>query len=164
MLPWSEAPAECEVTLAGAVGLCQADEHFLASLRDLYDGADRAIASTGAICAGGGACCRFDLMDHRLYLTAGELALLVHRHPADAIESDLGRCPYQLGPRCTARRDRPLGCRTFFCDRTRESATRQIHEEFHTRITLLHQRHCLPYRYAELLAGLMQLSAVSRLR
>ena len=32
-------------------------------------------------CLGGGACCRFDLMGHRVYLSTGELALLGRTDP-----------------------------------------------------------------------------------
>ena len=96
-------------TIAEAVALCGQDQPFLQALAKLYRCADAAVAKRGARCMGGGACCRFDLVDHRLYLSTGELAMLSAALPADASACRAGRCPYQLGPRCTARDRRPLG-------------------------------------------------------
>ena len=63
---------------------------MLARLRQIYDEADGAVAALsadpvtagGVVCLGGRGCCKFDLFDHRLYLTVAELALLVTQPPA----------------------------------------------------------------------------------
>jgi Fe-S-cluster containining protein len=70
--------------LAESVRLCRREE-FLAALGAIYKEADRRIASGGSACLGGGACCKFDLAGHRLYVTAGELALLALEPPPEGI-------------------------------------------------------------------------------
>ncbi len=154
----------CRSELAESVRLCRRGE-FLTALEAIYGDADRRIASGGAACLGGGVCCKFDLAGHRLYVTAGELALLTREAPPDAVgearPEDGGRgttmrCPYQRRDRCLARERRPLGCRVFFC-RAGAGAMSDLYEEFHRRLRELHEGHGIPYRYVELTAGLREL-------
>ena len=100
-------------------------------------------------CLQGGCCCKFDLLDHRLYVSTLELAFLLARGlPAPAKPL---RCPFARQGACLAHQRRPLGCRTFFCRREGQGC-HELHERFHQAIRLLHQTHCLPYVYAELTA------------
>jgi len=62
--------------LARAVLQCRSNRPLMAELRELYEQVDAAVAASGALCMGGGACCRFDVAGHRLYVTTAELALL----------------------------------------------------------------------------------------
>ena len=39
------------------------------------------------------------------------------------------RCPYQQGNRCGARRVRPLGCRTYFCQAEARAGGERIYAE-----------------------------------
>ncbi|MCK4601070.1 MAG: hypothetical protein KAU28_01305, partial [Phycisphaerae bacterium] len=130
---------------------------LMSELRRIYRCVDEAVAALGGRCLGGGACCKFDLVRHRLYLSTGELALLTVEPPPKPQRALTRRCPYQLGPRCLARARRPLGCRTFFCEKTLEGLSRQWYETFHGEIRRLHETHCLPYGYADLGASLVQL-------
>lgn len=143
--------------LAGAVGQCQAAAAFLSALRGLYRRLDAVVARRRAVCLGGGACCKFDLAGHRLYLSTGELALLaVHAPPAPG-RCERGRCPYQVGPRCVGRDRRPLGCRVFFCAPGLGEWSRRTYEAFHSPIRRLHADHALPYAYVELTSALAAL-------
>jgi hypothetical protein len=135
-----------------AVARCARDEEFFASLRGVYERVDAAVAAHDAACMGGGACCKFEAFGHRLYVSAGELAMLTESPPPETVRD--GHCPYQVGPRCTARRRRPLGCRVFFCDPAAEDWSTTEYERFHAEIRDLHERHNLPYAYVELVAGL----------
>jgi len=136
---------------------CRADEALLRGLRQVYRLADRAAADGDEVCLGGGACCKFDLADHRLYVSTAELALLTAEAPPDPSRARRRRCPYQKGPICTARARRPLGCRTFFCSPRRKLPLQRIAERLHRQVRMLHERHCIPYSYADLCEVCLQL-------
>lgn len=140
--------------LAQAVAECSRDDSFLNAIRDAYRDIDCASDPNSAICLGGGACCRFDLFDHRLYATLGELAILSRTEPSDASRMDLNRCPHQQGPRCLARENRPLGCRVFFCRESPRAEENRAYETAHSRIRRLHAEYDLPYAYVELISAL----------
>ena len=140
--------------LARAVVLCAQDDSFLQAILDVYESIDRPGPDGQPICLGGGACCRFDLFDHRLYVTLGELALLGRTEPPCPDRMERKRCPYQQGPRCMARENRPLGCRVFFCRQGASSDRTALYESAHNDIQLLHARHNLPYAYVELISAL----------
>jgi len=138
--------------VSDAVARCADEAEFVASLRTVYERVDAAVAAHDASCMGGGACCKFEAFGHRLYVSAGELAVLTQSPPPTPVRA--GRCPYQVGPRYTARRRRPLGCRVFFCDPGAADWSTRAYEQFHAEIRDLHERHHLPYAYVELVAGL----------
>jgi Fe-S-cluster containining protein len=81
----SPEPAQAALpTLADTVRRCRRDRRFLAELAGLYEEIDRLTQRSGGRCLGGGGCCKFDLAGHRLYLTAGEMAMLVEAPPPAA--------------------------------------------------------------------------------
>ncbi|MCP4376822.1 MAG: hypothetical protein GY794_11680 [bacterium] len=143
--------------LARAVLQCQPDSVFLRAILDVYEELDRLREGSETICLGGGACCRFDLFDHRLYVTIGELAILRQSPQVDPSRCDRNRCPYQQGPGCMAREKRPLGCRVFFCrEKPDMSDTKDggTYETFHRKICNVHKKHDVPYVYIDLISGL----------
>lgn len=146
-----------EASLAAVVERCRADPAAMAELLTIYGDVDRETAEAGLGCLSGGACCRFDLAEHRLYLSVLELALLTAQPPPDLARAGRMRCPYQIGPACTAHSRRPLGCRTFFCGHANRPFLRQLHERSHRRIRQAHRRHCVPYAYGEACATLRRL-------
>ena len=154
--PESRLPAAG--TLARAVSVARRTQGFCEELLRLYERVDSELAAGGARCYGGGACCRFDLMGHRVYASTGELAILTGEPPPERPPTPL-RCPYQLGPRCRAHPRRPLGCRVFFCRTGPDDLSSETYERFHRRIRGLHDRFGVPYLYAELTAALEQLGA-----
>jgi len=133
---------------------CRQADAFLQAILDVYEAIERASEKGEATCLGGGACCRFDLFDHRLYVTLGELALLSRAEPADPSRTARNRCPYQQGPRCLARQNRPLGCRVFFCREKSDTPDKDVYEAAHKRICELHATHDVPYAYVELISAL----------
>ncbi|MHC4562746.1 MAG: hypothetical protein ACYS8X_08260 [Planctomycetota bacterium] len=138
--------------LTDSVQACRKNRQLLDELDELYRQVDAQIAKLPTQCWGGGGCCRFDLVGHRLYVSTAELARLLEQRPA-AEELRRWRCPYQIGPRCTARNRRPLGCRTYFCDTSLDEQFQSICEQFHHRLRDLHDRLGAPYHYVELTAA-----------
>lgn len=138
---------------------CLTDGRFLRSVQHILLAAQEQVDALALRCLGGGGCCKFDLAGHRLYVSIGELALLTADGPPRP-NRDLPplRCPYQCGPRCTARRSRPLGCRTHFCDPSHDDTLAAIYEAHHARIRRLHDRFAKPYAYVELTAALASMS------
>jgi Fe-S-cluster containining protein len=141
---------------------CRRDTAFLQAILDVYEDLDRASGGEKTLCMGGGACCRFDLFDHRLYATLGELALLKRARMVDPSRMARNRCPYQQGPRCLARLNRPLGCRVFFCRENPDIRDNDVYETYHRRIRRLHERYDVPYVYVELISALKILSKFCR--
>lgn len=131
----------------------------MVGVREIYAQVDAELARLGAVCLGGGACCKFDLFDHRLYVTTAELAVLSLTHPPDLSRALRRRCPYQVGPGCYAYHNRPLGCRTFFCRCQKPDPFQDLYEDRHRKIQDLHEICCIPYAYAEVTASLTQLFA-----
>jgi Fe-S-cluster containining protein len=156
----SDIPSAGLCDLLQAVGQCRKKPAFMEALRALYRCVDQAAADQGAVCMGGGVCCRFDVMGHQLYTSAGELALLGSVRAPDMSRCDRGRCPYQRGPRCEARQVRPLGCRVFFCRGDLVRWSNETYEKYHRQLRRLHKTHLLPYAYVELTAGLAQLGEI----
>lgn len=152
----SSAAPDAVAALRQAVDRCRRDTEFLDALRGVYRAVDEAIARRDPRCFGGGACCRFELMGHRLMLSAGELALLTLAAPPTGYGAGVLPCPYQFGPRCTARDRRPLGCRVHFCGAELEDFCHQTYEASHRQIRRLHETHTLPYVYVELTSALRE--------
>ena len=73
----SRAGADGDCQLARAVAMCTADAGFLDALERILRQADRAAAEQRFECRQCGECCRFEQFGHRLYVTAGELALML---------------------------------------------------------------------------------------
>jgi Fe-S-cluster containining protein len=134
----------------------RANDAAVSAVLHLYDEVDAEIARAGWTCMGGGTCCRFDRMGHRLYLTTLERDVLLAAEATPAwSRARRGRCPYQRHNRCEARRHRPLGCRTYFC-RAASEASDGLYERFHARLGRLHERFALAYRYTELTGALLE--------
>lgn len=150
-----DSPARSD--LAAPVAACRRSDALASALHELYAQADRVLGEQGLRCLGGGACCRFDLAGHRLYVSSGELSLLLSAPPADPARARRLRCPWQSGPRCVARSVRPLGCRTFFCDAGAAGPRRKLHERLHAEIRRLHDTLGLPYLYGDLTEWIVQL-------
>ena len=137
-----------------AVSACLTGGAFLEAIRAIYAAVDCEVESLGVSCDACGRCCRFDLAGHRLYASAGELALLSTVAPPEGVRHRRLRCPYQVGPLCAARDVRPLGCRAFYCGPETRDRTADIYERYHAQLRRLHERHSVPYAYAELTESL----------
>jgi Fe-S-cluster containining protein len=115
-----------------------------AALRGIYGRVDEALAGESATCKACGRCCALRPGGLVLFASALEMAFLVaEAGPPGAAgrvvpgaADDAWRCPYQapqndagVGGLCTARQARPLGCRTYFCDRAAREAGERLHAD-----------------------------------
>jgi Fe-S-cluster containining protein len=108
---------------------------LLDELRSIYLRADALYADWS--CSNSTECCRFGITGRQPYVTSIELSLLLHglakrggslaprRHALPITrDSESERiCPLLEGSgRCSVYSERPLGCRTFYCDRAKAGA------------------------------------------
>jgi hypothetical protein len=147
--------------LRTAVAMCVADGRVFDGLATIFRDVDERVARVGAVCLGGGCCCRFALAGHRLYVSTAELALLLSGGPPVRPAAGPLECPFQQGPACHARHRRPLGCRTFFCrvSRDDQAVLTDLYESAHALIRRLHESLNVPYVYSELTAAIGHVTA-----
>ena len=103
------------------------DERFLQALAEVYRDVDERYAGHG--CPGSTECCRFGITGREPYVTSVEVAFLrraigarggplAPKKKALPIAKDERTCPLlNRDARCAVYEARPLGCRTFWCDR-----------------------------------------------
>ena len=111
-----------------------AEAALLEELRDVYRDADAAFA--GWTCPSSTECCRFGITGREPYVTSVELAAVRRaiaaaggsrsrkqaRRPLPLAENER-TCPLLTAEgRCAIYASRPLGCRTFYCDRATKGA------------------------------------------
>ena len=135
-------------SLTQAVAAAAANEAFLAALRRILDDADAAARRQGFDCRACGECCLFEQYGHRLYVSTGELALLLAGRPEEARPAG-GVCPHHREGKCVARHARALGCRLFYCGPAGEQWFPDAYERYHQRIRRLHERYGVPYLYVD---------------
>lgn len=82
----------------------------------VYAEVDAAIAAASPRCDASGRCCRFTEYGHALFLSQFEADVLLASAPPFAKPVTRDGCPFQVDNLCTARNERPLGCRIYFCD------------------------------------------------
>lgn len=127
-----------------------------AELEALYTELQAEINRVEPACVMSGLCCRFEEADHELYAGALETDYAVHCHPEAPAPEAPGRCPYHVKGRCTARKGRPLACRTYFCDESKEDECFDLHEVFLKRLREIEKTYGFERTYArfpELLKG-----------
>lgn len=94
----------------------------IADLDEVYAAVAASLDHFGPeVCHACGKCCHFTPTGLMLFGSALEMAYLVSSAgvvplpPEPATPEAEWACPYQRENLCTARRGRPLGCRTYFC-------------------------------------------------
>ena len=118
-------------------------------VREIYSSADAAVAAAGPICESSGRCCRFTEYGHTLFLSDMEAEYLLATAPGyDHVTPD--GCPFQVEGLCTARDERPLGCRVYFCDAKYQDAMPVILETHLQKLKQLADNAGRPWRYAPL--------------
>ncbi len=135
------------------------DPVIAGEMDSLFARVGTAITARAPACWASGRCCNFDAFGHRLYVTGLEAAYTVAslrpgEHPplspltlADALAR--GVCPFQVANLCGVHTIKPLACRVFFCDRAAQTWQGELLESLITDLRTLHDRHDIPYRYAE---------------
>ena len=116
---------------------------------------DRAVALLGPRCAQRGLCCDFDRTDHVLYASSVEIRYIEARiAPARYRRPSGNVCPLLVDGRCSARRERMLGCRTFFCQPGWAPLGAELYERAYRRVQAIAQHYGIAWRYAPALAQL----------
>lgn len=82
----------------------------------VYAEVDAAILAAKPKCDASGRCCRFDEYGHSLFISQFEAEILLETAPHYEKPVTRAGCPFQVNNLCTARNERPLGCRIYFCD------------------------------------------------
>ncbi|MEM7264149.1 MAG: hypothetical protein AAF488_19340 [Planctomycetota bacterium] len=119
---------------------------------------DRVTDGDGAsLCRLRGVCCNFGEAGHALYATAIEVAYVGEtRTDVERLDGDRVLCPFWRQGRCDARHERPIGCRTYFCDKRWRDRGEELHEHFHRRVAEIMAEYGVPYRYGEFVAALRE--------
>jgi len=120
------------------------------AVRAIYAAADREVAEAGPRCEASGRCCRFTEWGHVLFLSHLELAVLLDGAPAYTKPVGPDGCPFQVQKLCTAREQRPLGCRVYFCDPAYQERAGEITEKYLGQLKELARAHDLGWQYAPL--------------
>jgi hypothetical protein len=121
-----------------------------AAVDAVYAEVDAAVAAARPRCDASGKCCRFAEYGHTLFLSHFEADVLLESAPD--YERPVGRdgCPFQVGGLCTARAERPLGCRIYFCDPAYAGVGEAITEAALAKLKRLADAHGTGWRYAPL--------------
>lgn len=115
----------------------------------IYGEADAAVAAAGPVCQSSGRCCRFIDYGHTLFLSELEADVLLESAP-DYSEVSKEGCPFQVNNLCTARDERPLGCRVYFCDPSFKDRMPEIMEAGITQLKQLTLEVGREWKYAPL--------------
>lgn len=126
-------------------------ESWIDEVERLYREVEAEINPHQDLCLLRGVCCDFRNCDHRLYASSIEVAYArdrLERRNAEISSSDPDLCPFWRDGRCEARAERPLGCRTYFCDPSWIGRGEEIYERYYARLRALSSQHGLEHSYA----------------
>jgi len=125
----------------------------------VYEDVEAEVSRQRPACAMSGACCRFEDVGHRLYVTTMEAAAFVHdlrrmRQMAHRLRQSIRGwqgegCPFQVEKLCGVHAIRPFGCRMFFCDASSVEWQHVQYERFHGELKRLHEALGVVYQYME---------------
>ncbi len=119
-------------------------------VEEVYRRVDAAVAKAGPRCDASGRCCRFHEYDHTLFISHFEAEILLQTAPAYAKPVTGEFCPFQVNNSCTARAERPLGCRIYFCDPDYEPRQFDITEDAIRSLKVLADEYEVGWQYAPL--------------
>lgn len=119
---------------------------LLQRVAQLYEELHREIEPHEDLCRMRGVCCDFPKAGHTLFASELEVRYMLSLRPVDwSAEGAL--CPFWKQGLCTAREERPLGCRTYFCDPSWRDRGEEMHERYHRKLIELAEEFGLDYRY-----------------
>jgi hypothetical protein len=116
----------------------------------VYAEVDSAVAAAAPRCDASGRCCRFTEYGHTLFLSQFEADILLETAPPFAKPVTRDGCPFQVDNLCTARTDRPLGCRIYFCDKDFQHQQQDITERAVAELKRLADEFGTGWKYAPL--------------
>jgi len=160
---WEAEGATCrgigqgEVIAADEVARRAGVERAFEDLDELLEDLVHEVEGVGVQCRLRGDCCDFPTAGHRLYATRLEAERFARNLDLSGWDPDSGLCPAWKDRRCTAREQRPLACRTFFCDPAFTDAVQDLTERSITRLKGLHDKHRIPWDYRDWIAHLAAL-------
>ena len=129
---------------------------WLDEVAALYRAVDREIDPHQHLCKMRGVCCDFRVAGHVLYATSVEVGYAVATRTSPWAPQGV-LCPFWREGLCTARAERPLGCRTYFCDPSWRERGEEIHERYHAQLAAIGKRHGIAYDYKPWVASLNSL-------
>ena len=120
------------------------------AVEKVYAIVDAAIASARPKCDASGRCCRFEEYGHTLFISQFEAEILLETAPPYEKPVSRASCPFQIDNLCTARAERPLGCRIYFCDPNFQDQQHAITETAIAALKQIANEHETGWRYAPL--------------
>jgi Fe-S-cluster containining protein len=143
--PTFDAPsAQGAIALSG--GFLPPGPTAFLELEKLYREVEREVLSLGVGCWARGDCCDFSRFDHKLMASSLEIAYVKEKHPG-RLDAGSSLCPFWKAGKCTERERRPLGCRTFFCDRRYRGILEDLHAKYYLRLRQIARSHPCPWGY-----------------
>lgn len=144
----------------------QVDSAIVKAVAQIYDWLQSEIHAHRHLlgsCQACGRCCDFEHFDHRLYVTTPELLYLAaNLEPANIEPMRTGRCPYNIGDKCSIYPHRFAGCRISYC-RGERDVQGSLSEAVMKRFKTLCRQWKVPYRYVDLPTALND-SATANIR
>lgn len=119
-------------------------------VRAVYAAVDAAVAAAKPRCDASGRCCRFTEYGHTLFLSRFEADILLETAPDYAGPVTRDGCPFQVNNLCTARDERPLGCRIYYCDPAFQDAQQDLTEWAVSQLKRAAENHGAGWEYAPL--------------
>jgi hypothetical protein len=130
---------------------------LLTKVNEIYHWLDSQISESADLagqCRACGACCDFDVFDHRLFVTLPELMYLAANLGVENIKTmHTRRCPYNVDGKCSVYEYRFVGCRIFYCKANKE-AQNTLSETVMKKLKFLCEELDIPYRYTNLATAL----------
>jgi hypothetical protein len=117
---------------------------------EVYAAVVAAVAAAAPRCDASGRCCRFTEYGHTHFRSQFEAEILLETAPSYDRPVSRDGCPFQADNLCTARDERPLGCRIYFCDPAYQDTGRRITEEAVARLKGIADEFDTGWRYAPL--------------
>lgn len=125
------------------------------ALETSYRELEREVQALGVACWARGDCCDFERSDHRLYASTVEIAHVAATR-GRAFPRDSILCPFWHDGKCTERARRPLGCRTYFCDRRFKDALEALYEKHYQHLRRVALENGVDWRYEPFVSALRQ--------
>ncbi len=129
------------------------DNSLLEKVAEIYDWLDERTCHYSNIsggCKSCGRCCDFDNFAHRLFVTSPEVMYLAANLGGEKIEPmPTGRCPYNVGGKCTVYEHRFSGCRIFYCVADMDFQS-SLSESALKKLKLVCREYEIPYLYGSL--------------